>query len=254
MIGPIMLEQHIKCQLLEQTILIACQLSSIFVDLNSSINKQRIIWMDALTGPSYAFNWVQICFATALAENYFNLSLTSEYCCRWFRIISVAGFKLFLPWGLELCSYPHLVINHYQNYLYLFIQVWKTFLFQTVSLTGLDFAAGFNIICLNLFVVTGPDFQVELKIICVKLLDLCGIVILHALGSNLFLSLVCHVFKVCKNWMLLPANQCCLFQRLKIVGLQHNWTNDKQSQIHWFQTHAVIGLNSQMAAVEVAAL
>lgn len=54
--------------------------------------------------------------------------------------------------------------------------------------------------------------------------------------------------------MLLPANQCCLFQRLKIVGLQHNWTNDKQSQIHWFQTHAVIGLNSQMAAVEVAAL
>lgn len=111
MIGPIMLEQHIKCQLLEQTILIACQLSSIFVDLNSSINKQRIIWMDALTGPSYAFNWVQICFATALAENYFNLLLTSEYCCRWFRIISVAGFKLFLPWGLELCSYPHLVIK-----------------------------------------------------------------------------------------------------------------------------------------------
>lgn len=54
----------------------------------------------------------------------------------------------------------------------------------------------------------------------------------YILGAILFLFFVCLVFDGCKKWML-QLSKHCLFQWLKMTGLQHNWTDHSQTQICW---------------------
>jgi len=127
----------------------------------------------------------------------------SEYRCCWFRIIShyFSGRwkNVFVPWGLELCSYS--------------IHIWWWNLLQNYYISSRP----------RTILVFVPDFQVELKL-CVKLLDLWGMVLCYALGSNYYFCLsFCHVCQVWKKWTVLPANQYCVngwkSQGFNVIGL-----------------------------------